>query len=321
MLTQSGEDEMADIKDDGTTDPVLVRPYITTEPGTAAPSASTQTWPRTAMLPLDEPIEVPGAPGPADPGGPSRSAALAKQRLLVLSGVAVLALGAGGIVLLTAGGDEPSSSAAPTSDFSYAPTSAAAVPGTPGPGKASIGASARSSRSARSSASGRAASPGLKPTGALGVPQQQQPPPQGGAAPTTAPAGSATATLAPPPGTAITGPVTSAAGRCLALGSLLGLDGSPIQASGCSGVSYQNFTLATDGTLRVAGHCTEATDNGTVRSVGCDDRAGAQWRRGPGGSLVNSAAGLCLTDPGSSGATARVSACTGAADQSWQLSS
>ena len=103
------------------------------------------------------------------------------------------------------------------------------------------------------------------------------------------------------------------------LGGLLALDGSPIQVSGCSGVSYQSFTLTTAGTLRVAGRCAQVTDDGEIRSVRCDDRESAQWRTGPGGSLVNPATGHCLTDPGSSGGTTRASACTGDPSQSWTL--
>jgi hypothetical protein len=310
---------MAD-NDDVTADPVLVRPYITTEPGKAVPSPapSAETWPQTAMLPVDAPSADPAATPAPDSPVAGKGAALARQRLLVLSGVAVLALGAAGVVLLTSDSGSPSRSALPTTDFTYAPTSGPASAGAAPTAKTSLGASARSSRSARASASGRAASPGAPPAGFTLPPQPQ--PPGGGATPTSADA-RPTATLAPPPGTALTGPITSSAGRCLALGGLLGLDNTPIQASGCSGISYQNFTLATDGTMRVAGHCTQVTGDGTVKSVGCDDRESAQWRRGPGGTLVNRAGGLCLTDPGSSGATVRVSACTGAADQTWTLPS
>jgi hypothetical protein len=134
------------------------------------------------------------------------------------------------------------------------------------------------------------------------------------ATPTTGP------TLAAPPAADRTGRVTSAGGRCLVLGGLLGIDGSPIQVMSCVGGSVQQFTLATDGTLRVAGHCAEATGDATVRSTGCGDAGAAgQWRAGPSGSLVNPSTGECLTDPGRSGATTSVAACTGGDSQRWSL--
>lgn len=113
--------------------------------------------------------------------------------------------------------------------------------------------------------------------------------------------------------------MTAASGRCLALGGLFAVDGSPVQVSACADVDYQHFTLATDGTLRVAGKCAEATGDATVRITGCGDEAAAQWRSGTTSSLVNQSTGKCLTDPGSLGATTKVTACTGASDQSWSL--
>ncbi|WP_067500151.1 RICIN domain-containing protein [Actinoplanes sp. TFC3] len=301
---------MADSTDDAPPDPVLVRPYITTEPGTAA-------WPRSATLPPEEataslPVVAPAPPPSESPGGPSPL----RQRLLVLSGIVILALGAAGVLLLTTHDDKPSRATMPGTDFSYVPTSATITPGiaisrASAAAPASAPASRPSQRSTASRQPGASGQPAGTPSAGYAVP----PPPS--AAPTSV--APADPTQAPPPASALTGPITSGSDRCLALGGLLGVDGTPIITSGCSGVSYQSFTLATDGTLRVAGHCTQATGDATVRSVGCDDRASAQWRRGPGGTLVNQAGGLCLTDPGSSGATVRVSACTGAADQVWSL--
>lgn len=288
------------------TDPVLVRPYITTEPGGAASGdRPAETWPESAMLPEDGTREIPPvvveAPGP---GPVSRSSALLRQRLLVLAGVGVLALlGVGGFVVFG-----PSEDAAPPPAARPAP----AAPGATGasgaapaasPGVRSVPASSRATRSP--AAAGNATSPSAAP-----------PKPSGQATNNTPPA---SATLAPPPGTARTGPVTAAGGRCLNLGGLFGIDGSPVQTTACTGVSYQQWTLGTDGTLAVAGKCAEATGDGTVRIAACDDRPSAQWRAGPDGSLVNPQTGRCLTDPGSAGATTKVTECTGAADQHWKL--
>jgi hypothetical protein len=113
--------------------------------------------------------------------------------------------------------------------------------------------------------------------------------------------------------------VTAAGGRCLSLGRLFAVDGTPVQTSGCSNVSYQRWTMASDGTLRVVDRCAAVTADATVRIGDCDDRPAAQWRAGPRGSLVNPETGRCLTDPGSLATTVTVTECTGAATQRWTL--
>jgi hypothetical protein len=166
------------------------------------------------------------------------------------------------------------------------PEYSAAAPGKPAPTSAHSSPSARHSRSPSASAS---SSPSASPSASTTSASDR------------------------------TGAVTAASGRCLALGGLFGLDGSPILVNTCADVDAQHFTLATDGTLRVGGKCAQSTSDGTVRIAGCADQAGGQWRAGASNSLVNPSTGQCLTDPGSAGATTRVSACTGADDQSWSL--
>jgi hypothetical protein len=124
---------------------------------------------------------------------------------------------------------------------------------------------------------------------------------------------------APPPATDRTGAIAGPDGRCLALGGLLGIDGSPVQVYGCMDISAQEFTLATDGTLRVGGKCAKAGGDASVRVGGCDDQAAGQWQAGPDGTLVNG--GQCLTDPGRAGANVRVAACAGSPEQTWTLPS
>lgn len=308
-------------------DPALVRPYIRTEPGSARPAGPDdrpeQTWPEAAMLPAEEPATaepLPEVPAPPSPSG--RTAALMRQRLIVLAGVVVLVLAAAGFVLIGAGGDDEKPAALPEVRASLpAPGvtgSMGAAPGATGPQRSSAPVVRGTRESAAVPSGAQAASrPGAAIPGATippAPPAQSGRPPAGPTPPAPPPA-----TLAPPPTTDRTGAVTAAGGRCLMLGGILALDGSPIQVSGCSGVSYQSFTLATDGTLRVAGRCAQVTGDGDIRSVRCDDRESAQWRAGPGGTLVNPATGHCLTDPGSSGGTTKASACTGEASQSWTL--
>lgn len=303
---------MADDELPERSDPVLVRPYITTEPAAAGPDRSAETWPEQAALPDDGTGEV-EAVAAADPlpGPGAKSSALLRQRLLVLSGVLVLAIVAAGLVLFGASGDReepPPVAAQPTLP---APSTGKSPGGAPLASAASRAVPASSA--ARSSA---AASPRATERASRGGPAAPAPPAGGSAPPTgTAP----TPTLAPPPDAARTGAITAASGRCLILGGLFAIDGSPVQVTGCADVSYQRWTLATDGTLQVAGTCAAVTGDGSVRTADCDDRAAGQWRAGPDHSLVNPETGTCLTDPGSAGANTRVESCTGAANQSWTL--
>ncbi|MFI5937656.1 ricin-type beta-trefoil lectin domain protein [Actinoplanes sp. NPDC051494] len=323
---------MADSWDDTTAeprDPVLVRPYITTEPATPEIAGHDdrpdETWPHTAMLP-EEPAAAATTEMPRVTAAPatSKGAAFLRQRILVLAGVAVLALAAAGGIFLTTGSEPEDDLSAPINP-SFATPGETTSPGAAATRSGSPAATTAPSQGAKASSAAASARPGSSPDPA-GAPASAPPPqnqaPLDPATTTTTPATTAptpTATLNPPPATDRTGPVTSSAGRCLAFGGLLGIDGTPIQVSGCSKINYQSFTLTTAGTLTVAGHCTEATTAGEVRSVTCDDRESAQWRTGPGNSLVNPATGLCLTDPGTSGATARVTPCDGSAAQTWTL--
>jgi hypothetical protein len=97
------------------------------------------------------------------------------------------------------------------------------------------------------------------------------------------------------------------------------MNGSQVQTSGCSNVSYQRWTLASDGTLQVTDRCARVGDDATVRIDACDGEPAAQWRAGPDGSLVNPGTGRCLTDPGAVLRPVTVTGCTGAENQRWTL--
>jgi hypothetical protein len=291
-------------------DPVLVRPYVTTgAEETAEPSGhEAETWPETATLPESaaeadtaiQPVVPPVDEPPAEtpPGSPVHWA----LRLLVLAVGVVVALGIAAYFVLGGGSHD---------DAHRGPSASLPLVNAPVPtGAASSGAHPSSSPSHSASAS---ASTSASVSASASI----------SASPSTAPLTSQPAagpTLAAPPATDRTGRVSSAGGRCLALGGLLGIDGSPIEVTNCAGVTAQQFTLAADGTFQVAGRCATATGDATVRSAGCTGAGPAgQWRAGPSGSLVNPATGECLTDPGRTGATTQVAACTGGDGQRWFL--
>jgi len=285
-------------------DPVLVRPYITTQPG----DHQVQTWPAAADLPEDDAVGAPGGEAPAVvPDPATKTTALRRQRLIVLAAVGVLAVlgGLGLFLLRPAEDDRPPATARP-------------APPLPGPSASAVAAPVASAGTISTAPSaGTSSSATTRPAATTTtVPVPARP---GDAAGTPSAPGAPGGTLVPPPGTPRTGPITAAGGRCLSLGGLLGLDGSPVRTTGCSGVSYQRWTVATDGTLRVTDRCARVTADGTVRIGGCDDQPAGQWRAGPRGSLVNPGTGRCLTDPGSLTATVTVTECTGAANQTWTL--
>jgi ricin-type beta-trefoil lectin protein len=303
---------MTDNHDDATerTEPVLVRPYVKTddvggetwpekydEQATpAATSAESDTLVQPAV------VDEPPAPSDALAPSPARRPRLLPRLLALVVGVAL----AGGITYML-GHDDDTTTAQPgailpTPD-TVVPTGGAAS----APGKASPSSSASVSPSASASISASAAVPRI--SGSASAPGV---PPQASVPASTGP------TLDPPPAADRSGTITAASGRCLMRGGLLGVDGSPVQVAGCGVAS--TFTLAADGTLRVSGRCAQVTGDSTVRIDDCDGQASAQWRQGPGDSLVNPASNQCLTDPGHSGATTKAVACTGGSEQSWTLS-
>ena len=309
-------------------DPVLVRPYV----GNTEAAGTPQIWPQPGVT-AEQPAvaadagerttaagdtagtaALPAVAGPptAPPPAPGDRAGLPVGLRIGVFVLGVgLALGVAAYFVLGFGVEHrapmPSTALpavdgrlpiAPSAAGSAATTAPASPSLSPSPGTVPASASQQP----------------LVPVPSSGAASAPPPPPVTSAAPT----GETTEepTAAPPP-VARTGQFTAASGRCLALGGLLGLDGSPVQVAGCRGGSAQTFTLDTDGSLRVGGRCARPTGDGTVRIDGCGDADAGQWRAGADGTLVSSSG--CLTDPGRSGATTRVAACSGAAEQTWTL--
>ena len=271
---------------------VLVRPYVgpaPDRPGRDPADAPTVIQPAV----VDDPEPPPAAePEPRRGRGRRRGRGLV-MRLLILAGGVALALAVAGWLVFA---PQPHT----TQPGAVLPQFTNTLPADP--------TAANAHRSASHSASPSAS---LSPSST----------PSAGASLSLAPsqAVSPAATLAPPPAADRTGQVTAASGRCLALGGLLGVNGSPVQVTSCADLPAQSFTLATDGTLRVAGRCAEVTGDATVHIATCGTAPAAQWRSGPSNSLVNPASGDCLTDPGQLGATARVTRCAASSAQRWTL--
>ncbi|SFF10135.1 intein C-terminal splicing region/intein N-terminal splicing region/RHS repeat-associated core domain-containing protein [Actinacidiphila alni] len=110
--------------------------------------------------------------------------------------------------------------------------------------------------------------------------------------------------------TSTTGPIISSvkttAGDplCLTDASALTGDGTSQNLSHCGGVG-QNYTIGTDGTVRVVGKCMDtanppAADTVVVIRTCSSSAPSQQWKLTASGNLVNVASGLCLTDPSGS---------------------
>lgn len=294
---------MPDI-DESREDPVLVRPYVKAVAEAEQPAdEQPETWPEPAGRPAREndTLVQPAVVDDPAPVRKQRSGLHPVARAGIFVGGAALALGVVGYLVL-----------GPASDPGL-PQPGVALPAAPGQAPldpvGSAAPSVTASKPASPSASPSASSPSPSASSLSPSPSVKTSAPVS-SAPTTEP------TLAPPASDR-TGKITAASGRCLTRGGLFGGDGSPVTVSGCMSVSTQTFTLATDGTLRVSDKCAQAQGDGSVRVGGCGDGDAGQWRAGPDGTLVNSAG--CLTDPGRSGGTATVTACSGAQSQNWSL--
>ncbi|WP_250008566.1 ricin-type beta-trefoil lectin domain protein [Actinoplanes sp. M2I2] len=313
---------MAD--DEKREDPVLVRPYVrAVAEAERAPDEEPETWPETAPLPVEEDdtlahpaVEDQPPPAPKKP----RLTLHPLARAGIFAGGVLVALGVVGYLIFGPAADPelPQPGVALPAAPGQAPLdqirSAAPSGTTSASGSASVSPSASVSVPASAGASLQPLVP-VAPSGSVPVapgPAPTATPTATSAVPTTDP------TLAPPASDR-TGKITAASGRCLARGGLLGGNGAPVQVNSCLSVSAQTFTLATDGTLKVGSKCARSTGDGTVRIGACGDDDAGQWRSGPGGTLVNSSGGGCLTDPGRVGGTTTVTSCSGDSAQNWSL--
>ncbi|MBP2056040.1 putative alpha-1,2-mannosidase [Streptomyces griseochromogenes] len=104
-------------------------------------------------------------------------------------------------------------------------------------------------------------------------------------------------------------------------------DHTAVRLWACNGTYAQDWTVATDGTLRTLGKCLDVTNSGTtdgtlVQLYTCNGTGAQQWTAGADGSLTNPHSGLCLDDPNSSttqGTRLQIYTCNGTAAQKWTL--
>ncbi|WP_225447098.1 ricin-type beta-trefoil lectin domain protein [Streptacidiphilus sp. PB12-B1b] len=103
-------------------------------------------------------------------------------------------------------------------------------------------------------------------------------------------------------------------------------DGTHVQMWDCNGTSAQNWTVETDGTIRINGKCMDITnastaDGAPVELWDCNGGGNQQWQA-QAGMLVNPVSGKCLDDTGyniTDGTQLELWTCNGGSNQQWTL--
>ena len=104
-------------------------------------------------------------------------------------------------------------------------------------------------------------------------------------------------------------------------------NGSHVQIYGCNGTTAQQWTIATNGTIQVAGGCLDVSNGGTangtlVQWYTCNNTGSQQWQVGTDNSLINPQSGKCLDDPNSTttaGTQLQIYTCNQTGAQNWTL--
>ncbi|MEV0385443.1 thaumatin family protein, partial [Nonomuraea sp. NPDC050643] len=139
-----------------------------------------------------------------------------------------------------------------------------------------------------------------------------------------------TITFYPPGGTEQAmprGEIPGFAAKCADVAGADPADRTQVQLYRCNGSIAQQWTVATDGTLRALGKCLDVdgggTGNGTrVQLYTCNNSGAQQWRHTGGRDIVNPQANKCLDvkDVNSAdGTPLHLWECTGGANQKWSL--
>jgi glucosylceramidase len=129
----------------------------------------------------------------------------------------------------------------------------------------------------------------------------------------------------PPPGR--TGPITGLGGKCLDVTDGNTTNGNQPQLWTCSSGPNQQWTIATDGTIRGLGKCLDVTgsstaDGATVQLWDCFGGTNQRWTYSSSGDLVNTGSGKCLDVKDhntADGAKLQIWTCTGASNQKWTV--
>ena len=122
-------------------------------------------------------------------------------------------------------------------------------------------------------------------------------------------------------------PIRGLAGKCVDVAGASSANGTPVQLYDCNGSAAQQWTVASDGSIRALGKCLDITGNGTadgstVQLWDCGGGANQRWVVSAAGDIVNPQANKCLDVTGNSSANGtrlQLWTCSGGANQKWTV--
>ncbi|MFF0791780.1 lectin [Streptomyces spiralis] len=117
------------------------------------------------------------------------------------------------------------------------------------------------------------------------------------------------------------------AGKCVDVAGANPANGTAVQLYDCNGTAAQQWTFASDGSLRALGKCLDVTDNGTadgskVQLWDCTGGPNQKWVLSSAHDIVNPQANKCLDVTGNTSANGtplQIWTCTGGANQKWSV--
>jgi len=121
------------------------------------------------------------------------------------------------------------------------------------------------------------------------------------------------------------GAITGIDGLCVANQDVVNTEGNPMVVSSCDGDPAEQWSVYSDGTLRVQGGCLDVVGAGTTSGTDvdwypCNGTVAQDWSYQSDGELINPNSGLCLTDPGGdTSSRLDIETCAGTAGQQWTL--
>ncbi|MGV9273023.1 ricin-type beta-trefoil lectin domain protein [Streptomyces griseosporeus] len=122
-------------------------------------------------------------------------------------------------------------------------------------------------------------------------------------------------------------PIRGLGGKCVDVAGANTANGTPVQLYDCNSTPAQQWTVASDGTLRALGKCLDVTGGGTgdgtkVQLYDCNGTGAQKWVVTAAQDIVNPQANKCLdvTDGSTANGTRlQIWSCTGAANQKWTV--
>ncbi|MEU4096606.1 family 16 glycosylhydrolase [Streptomyces sp. NPDC026673] len=124
-----------------------------------------------------------------------------------------------------------------------------------------------------------------------------------------------------------TGRITGLAGKCVDVAGANPANGTPVQLYDCNGTAAQQWTAASDGTLRALGKCLDVKDFGTadgsqLQLWDCAGSTNQKWVLTGARDIVNPQANKCVDVAGNNSANGtrlQLWTCTGGGNQKWTL--